>query len=80
MNMEAVEWFALIGLVVQLLGMGAGAFWVVGSVRNTSNQLASAVTSLNKTLDKLEATMKSVELKQVDHEIRMRLMEARSPE
>ena len=75
--MDVVEWFALIGLVIQLLGMGAGAFWVVGSVRNTSNQLASAVTSLNKTLDKLEATMKSVETKQVDHEIRMRLMEAK---
>jgi hypothetical protein len=73
--MTAVEWFALLGLITQLIGMGAGAFWVVGSVRATSNQLAGAVESLNKTLDKLEKTMKEVEVKQVDHEIRMRLVE-----
>ena len=78
--MGVVEWFALVGLLVQLLGMGAGAFWVVGSVRNTSNQLAHSMELLNKTLDKLETTMKSVETKQIDHEIRMRLMEARNQE
>lgn len=76
--MEAMEWFALIGLLAQLIGMGVGAFWVVSSVRATSNQLATSVDSLTRTLDKLEGTIKVVEEKQIDHEIRVRLLEEKS--
>ena len=73
-----MEWLALVGLLTQLVGMGVGAFWVVTSVRATSNQLAGSVDSLTKTLDKLEATIKTVEQTQIDHEIRIRLVEEKS--
>lgn len=76
--MNAMEWFALLGLIAQLVGMFAGGFWVVTSVRATSNQLAGSVDSLTKTLDKLEHTIKTVEQTQIDHEIRIRLVEEKA--
>lgn len=74
--MSVVEWMALAGLLVQLIGMGVGAFWIVGSVRSTSSTLGITIEHLTKTLNRLEETMKSVEQKQVEQEIRLRVIEA----
>ena len=73
--MQLSEMVMIAGFGLQLFGFVASGIWIVANIKSTSTELSGTIDHHTKTLGRLEVTMKSVETKQVDHEIRMRLLE-----
>lgn len=76
--MSIGEWIALSGLFMQLLAMISCGIWVVASLRTSGAKLDGTMIHIGKTMDRLDQTIRSVEDRQNDHEMRVRILESRT--
>ena len=73
--MDLSEIVLVVGFFMQLIAFVTSGVWIVANIKSTSSQLSLTIQHLTATLSKLERTMEKVEAKQVEQEIRVRLLE-----
>lgn len=73
--MTVSEISMVIGFTLQLIGFVVSGVWIVASIKSTSSQISITIEHLTKTLGKLEQIIDQVQQKQIDQEIRVRLLE-----
>lgn len=73
--MDTAQIVLVLGFLCQLVAFISSGVWIVANIKGTSTQLSLSLHHLTATLAKLETTMEKVQAKQIDQEIRVKLLE-----
>jgi len=64
-----------LALGFEVLGACVVAVWAVAKIKATTDTLTSSISQLSKSVEKLETSLDRHEEKQIDHEIRLQMLE-----